>query len=91
MNFCPNCGRRLVEKPVSTGVWAVLVLILVSTLLPPFGLGLTIRYLRSGNPTARIWGMASLILTVVVLVLAVWTTISISRNINQLVNQWGLL
>jgi len=87
MNFCPNCGKRLKEKPASTGWLAVLWLMIVSVLLPPFGVGLTVRYLRSSDKVAKMWGVISLVLTIGVLAVAVWGTIVVSRNLNQVINQ----
>jgi len=75
------------EKEASTGVWALLWLFLASVLLPPFGLGLTIRYLKSTDNTAKVMGIISLVLTVMVLGLAAWSTIAISKNINRMMNQ----
>ena len=75
------------EKPASTSLLALTGLFLVSVLLPPFGLGMTIRYLRSTNQTARVMGITSLVLTAIVLVVAVWSAIEISKNITQMMNQ----
>ncbi len=85
--FCPNCGKRLKEKEAAIGMWALIWLFFVSIFLPPFGLGLTIRYLRSADRTAKAMGVISLAVTLVVLGAAIWSAVSISKNINQMVNQ----
>jgi uncharacterized OB-fold protein len=86
-NYCPNCGRKLKEKEVSTGMWALLWLFFVSVFLPPFGLGLTLRYLKSTDKTIRVFGIISLLLTVGVLVWAIWSVLAVLKSINQMVNQ----
>jgi len=68
-------------------MWALIWLFFVSIFLPPFGLGLTIRYLRSADRTAKAMGVISLAVTLVVLGAAIWSAVSISKNINQMVNQ----
>lgn len=74
-------------KSASTGIWALVWLFFVSIFLPPFGLGLTIRYLKSIDTTAKVMGLISLLLTVAVLAWAIWSVFLISKNINQMVNQ----
>ena len=85
--FCPNCGKKLKDKPVSLGIWALIWLFILSAFLPPLGFGLTLRYIRSEDSTARIVGWISVIVTVVAIILAVvWTKSamdSFSKTLNQ--------
>ena len=84
--FCPHCGKKLKEKPVSLGIWSLLWLLILSTLVPPFGIGLTIRYIRAEDKRARTIGWISLIITIVALVATVWISIGLMDSINQQVN-----
>lgn len=70
--YCPTCGKKLREKPPGTSFWSVLGLFLLSTLLPPFNLGLSIKYIRSSDPRAKTYGWISLALMVAAVGLAVW-------------------
>jgi hypothetical protein len=77
----------IMEKPLSASIRSQLWLYFLSVFLPPFGLGLTIRYLRSDEDGFKRIGLVSLILTVVALMVAVWGTIALSVNLNQQINQ----
>lgn len=85
--FCANCGKKLKEKPVSTSFTALVGLYLVSVFLPPFGLGLTIRYLKSTEPTAKTMGIISLLLTILALMLGVWWAMSSWNGLRQQIEQ----
>jgi len=62
-------------------------LYLVSVLLPPLFIGWTIKYLKSTDPKAKQIGMISLVLTISVLVVTIWLSISLAKNFTQGINQ----
>ena len=57
----------------------------VSFFLPPFGLGLTIKYLKAKDDKVRIVGFISLGLTIVALILAIILSLSFLKTVNQLI------
>lgn len=85
--FCPSCGKKVREKPVSTAFWAQAALYAVSVLLPPFGIGMTIRYLRSPDKIAKRAGWISVVLTSLALVVVFWSTYVMTKSISDQVNQ----
>jgi hypothetical protein len=84
--FCPNCGKKIKEKPVSIELWPQIKLYLISVMLPPLGIGLTIRYLRSESKKANVIGVVSLILTVSALIYVTWYSINFVNEFNKQLN-----
>ena len=84
--FCPNCGKKVREKPVSAAFSEQLSLYALSILAPPFFIGRTWRYLRSPDPQAKTVGLLSLVFTIIALVVATWTTYVFIQNINTQVD-----
>lgn len=93
--YCPTCGVKLKEKPVSANSGDLTKLFLLSWLLPPFGLPMTIRFIRSPEAKARTAGWISLAGTILILGLATWwTTLQINRlteEMNRQLNGYGNL
>lgn len=75
--FCPNCGRKIHEPPVSTGVPKQLGIYLISVFLPPLGLWPGIRYVRQPNQNMRIIGTIAICLTVLSTIVTVWLTVGV--------------
>jgi hypothetical protein len=71
----------------STSVGSQIWLYLTSVFLFPFGLGKTLKYIRSEDPQAKIIGWLSLGLTVMALLFGIWSVNLMMKNINQLLNQ----
>lgn len=68
------------------GLWALVWLFILSIFLPPLGLGLTIRYMKSPEKNARIVGWISLVATILAAIEAVVLTISVLNTVNTQVN-----
>ena len=85
--FCPNCGKKVREKPVSTNISSQILLYFLSLFLPPLNLISAIRYLKSPDPKAKKIGIISLILMAVGITLATWYAIGLVRSVNQQVRQ----
>ncbi len=84
--FCPTCGKKIREKPISTGIWPQLGLYALSLLLPPLNLPLTIRYLKApGN--AKTIGIISLILMCISLIAGIWVYKIFVTNLQTQVNE----
>jgi len=85
--FCPNCGKKLEEVPLSTTIWAQLWLYIFTLIVMPFTGYLAYRhwqgvaYMRSRDPKARRIGFISVILLISTIVLLTW---SIWAGITQL-------
>lgn len=80
--FCPNCGKKLKDKPVSTSVAKQIFVYLVSALLPPFGLVWVWQYIRQKDDTkkSRNIGIAIIVITVISLALNLWWAVGIYNS-----------
>jgi len=79
--FCPNCGKKLKEKPIY----------FVSFFLPPLGIWPAIKYLRQSDEKSKKIGLVALFLTIISIVIASWLTISLINSFNkELGNQLNL-
>jgi len=83
MNFCPQCGKKFKEPPPSKLIGAQIVVYFVSFFLPPLGLWYVYKYLRYGDAAAKKIGYAALILTVIAIGIAFWTTEALVSSLNQ--------
>jgi hypothetical protein len=59
----------------------------LSVLVPPFGIGLTFRYLRSSDPKAKRIGVISVILTLAALTVVGFLTFYYTQKISRQVDQ----
>lgn len=84
--FCPHCGKKLKEKPAAMELWPLVWLFVLSSLLPPLGIGLTIRYIRSEDERARSVGWISLFVTIVALIVSILIAKSVMDSVNQQIN-----
>lgn len=76
-----------VEKTsLSTTVSKQIVIYLVSFFLPPFGLFLVFKYLRSDDEKAKKIGWIAVILTIVSLLITFWVSKAFMDNITQSIN-----
>jgi|PlaIllAssembly_1097288.scaffolds.fasta_scaffold275985_1 hypothetical protein len=85
--FCPVCGKNVRVKPLSVTVGTQILVYLLSVLVPPFGLGLTFRYLRSPDPKAKKIGWISVVLTFIALIFVCWLTFYYTRKITDQVDR----
>ena len=81
--FCPHCGKKLKEKAVSLDFLPIVWLFVLSTLLPPFGIGLTFSYIKTEDGRAKIVGWVSLVLTIMAFVGTLMLAKSMMDTINQ--------
>jgi hypothetical protein len=85
--FCPNCGKKLKNKPQSTTVLRQIFVYLLSILLPPLGLWPGIRYLKQKDSKSKIIGLIAIILTIITTTITIWWYIGFIRAFNQQINQ----
>ena len=68
------------------GIGVLIWLFILSIFLPPLGLGLTIRYIKSEDQNAKAVGWVSLIVTIIAIVVAILLTIAALGSVNQQIN-----
>ena len=69
--FCPNCGRQLRKKPISTSIGKQIYIYAISLLLPPLGLWWGVPLLFQKDTKSKIVGIVSILLTIISLVVSV--------------------
>ena len=85
--FCPNCGKELRRKPLSTSVIKQVGLYLFAFFLPPFGLFPGIKYMKQGSEKEKAVGLAMILLTVVSIVITVWLTFATVKAMQNIYGQ----
>lgn len=85
--YCANCGKMIKEKPVSMSFWAILWLFVLSIFLPPFGLGQTIKYIKSSNINSRILGIISLVVTILAIIITTKLAMNYFDNVTKEMNR----
>jgi hypothetical protein len=84
--FCPNCGKKLKDKPQPVTVGRQILVYLLSFLLPPLGLWPAVKYLRQKDDKSRMIGFVSVVLTIISIVITVWLTMGFVNAVNQQLN-----
>jgi predicted nucleic acid-binding Zn ribbon protein len=84
--YCPKCGKKIKEKPASLSPLSLIWLLILSVLLPPLGIGVTIRYMKDSDERARTIGWISLLITIVSIVVMVVLSFSVFKNLNDQIN-----
>ena len=78
--FCPNCGTKLKEPPLSTKIGSQLSLYVMSIITPLF-IFLTIgswkgwKYFKSKDPRAKEIGIISIVIMALSTIMLIWLTI----------------
>ena len=86
VNFCPRCGAKLKEPPISISFGRLAFVYLISFFLAPFGLVFAFKYLRQPDPKARTVGIVVIILTILAIALTILTANMFTRWEYQLIN-----
>lgn len=84
--FCHNCGQNLKPALPPTDISKLMTLFIKSALLPPMGIIWGLRYLRQNDKKSKISGLAAIVITLLVLVMAIRFTINISNTISARMN-----
>ncbi len=85
--FCPNCGKKLKDKPLATTVTKQIIVYLISALAPPFGLWYGYKYLKQNDSKSKKIAYAAIIITLVALVVTIKLSADIMSSINKSINQ----
>ncbi len=78
--FCPNCGKSLNFKPLSTSTLSKIWIYTVSVLLPPLGFWPGVKYFKSGDPKAQRMGIIAIALTVISTIVTIWLTFALAQS-----------
>ncbi len=84
--FCPNCGAKLKDHSLPTGVDKQIRIYLLSIFLPPFGLVPGIKYLLSEDQKTKMIGITAIALTVISLVITIVLAISVFSGLQSTIN-----
>jgi hypothetical protein len=82
--FCPNCGKKINEPPIT--ILKEISVYLISILLPPLGLWPGIKYLFSKNARTKRAGMIAIALTIISTVITLWLSVALFNNLSKSVN-----
>jgi len=82
--FCPYCGKKLIEPPLTTikeiGVY------LLSVFLPPLGLWPGIKYILQKNARSKRVGSIAIILTIISTIVTLWLSVAVFNNLSKTIN-----
>ena len=84
--FCPNCGKKIKDKPLSTSLFRQILVYLLSFLLPPLGLWPAVKYLKQKDERSRMIGFIAIVLTIISVILSIWFAIGFINTFNQQLN-----
>lgn len=84
--FCPHCGKKFRDPPVSTTVLKQIEIYVISILLPPLGLWPGIKYLKQENQKAKMIGSVAIILTIISIVITSWIALDMFNKFNATLN-----
>ena|SRR5260221_5495030 len=89
--FCPKCGAKIVNQPQSVGIGKQIYVYFVALFLPPFGLIWTWKYLKASSPQIKRVGIIALILTIVGILLTLWTIGGLVQGMQSQLNSYSNL
>ncbi len=89
--FCPNCGKSIKPKPISTSLLTQLGIYAGSVLLPPLGFFWGIRYLRQPGRMAKIIGSIAIVLTIITIYALVQISSALMKTLTQEMKSYDIL
>lgn len=84
--FCPNCGKKLREKPLSTTFTRQIGIYLISFFLPPFGLSTGFKYLKQKDSKEKTIGIVAILLTIASLAISIMIFGNFMNSLSKLYN-----
>ena len=85
--YCPNCGKKLSEPPLSTSAFTQTWIYAMSVLLPPLGLWPGAKYVRNPDPRAKQIGWIAITITVLSTIITLWLMFAFVNSYINDVNQ----
>ncbi len=89
--YCPNCGKKLKNPPLSTSISAQIKVYTFAVLLPPLGIIPAVRYLVSKEKHAKTVGIITLVLTIIMTYISYVLFIQIMGSYNKSMSQFNEL
>lgn len=86
-SFCPTCGIKLKEDELTVSVGKQIGVYLLSFFLPPLGLWPGIKYLTKGNEHSKHVGVIAIFLTILGIIISLWTFFGVIHSVNNALNQ----
>jgi hypothetical protein len=82
--FCPNCGTKINNAPLSTSVGSQLLLYAHSAILPPIlyitvGKWQAVKYYKSSDPKTKNIGAIAIIIMTVSTLITIWLTYALTE------------
>jgi hypothetical protein len=84
--FCPNCGKKLKDKPLSVSIGRQILIYLFSFFLPSLGLWPAVKYLKQKDQKSKMIGLVAITLTIVATIITVWFSLDIVNEFNKQLN-----
>lgn len=84
--FCPNCGKKIKEPPVSVTIGKQISIYAISILLPPLGFWPGIKYVMQEDQKAKTVGLIAIVLTIISTILTLWLSFAAFNLFNQAMN-----
>lgn len=84
--FCPNCGKELNPKPLSTSIIRQIGIYLLSIFLPPLGLWPGIKYLKGKTANEKTIGAIAISLTLIFTAFTIWYAFELAKNVQSVLN-----
>lgn len=85
--FCPHCGKKIRETPLSSSIGKQIMIYLLSFLLPPLGLWPAFKYLRQKDTKLKFIGIIAVALTFVSIIISAVLIVNVMNDINRQVNE----
>lgn len=85
--FCPNCGKKIKEPPLSTSIGKQIYVYALSVALPPLGLWPGLKYLLDKRPSAKIIGIIAIVLTILSTVITIKLTMNLLNGQKSVADQ----
>ncbi len=98
--FCPNCGAKIKQEPLSTTIRTQAWIYFLSIILPPFCFIFikwwpATKYLKSPDPKAKLIGQIAWALLVICTIITIWlvyiwTMQLVQSSLNSINTDFGL-
>lgn len=84
--FCPNCGKKLKDKPLSTSAIKQVGVYLISLFFPPFGLWPAVKYLKQEDGKSKTIGGVAILLTLLSIMITILIVANIMTSLSKILN-----
>jgi len=88
--FCPNCGKPLRHKPLSTSFFRQAGIYLFCVFFPPFGLWPAYKYFHEQSGNAKAIAAAATILTIASLIVTTYYTLYAMTFVQKYMENQGV-